>query len=96
MFLLFLEVLAMETMLIGNKYYERVAQPIISMERWEQHLTLIKDSIINDYSLRFTTYSGGYEHHVSGKCYLFNESLKTILVAGIIVRDTEIISIERL
>ncbi|EKB1221223.1 hypothetical protein ONC83_002784 [Listeria monocytogenes] len=39
----------METMLIGNKYYERVAQPIISMERWEQHLTLIKDSIINDY-----------------------------------------------
>lgn len=45
--LLFLGVLAMETMLIGNKYYERVAQPIISMERWEQHLILIKDSIIN-------------------------------------------------
>ncbi|EAC2291994.1 hypothetical protein FNU46_16430 [Listeria monocytogenes] len=43
-----------------------------------------------------TPYSGGYEHHVSGKCYLFNESLKTILVSGIIVRDTEIISIERL
>lgn len=45
--LLFFGVLAMETMLIGNKYYERVAQPIISMERWEQHLILIKDSIIN-------------------------------------------------
>lgn len=45
--LLFFGVLAMETMLIGNKYYERVAQPINSMERWEQHLILIKDSIIN-------------------------------------------------
>ncbi|EAV9809945.1 hypothetical protein FFD08_14365 [Listeria monocytogenes] len=86
----------MEAILIGNKYYERVALPIISIERWEQYLTLIKDSIINDYPLRFTTYAGGYEHHVSGKCYLFNESLKTILVSGIIVRDTEIISIERL
>ncbi|EAC8616854.1 hypothetical protein AK871_15100 [Listeria monocytogenes] len=96
MFLLFLEVLAMETMLIGKKYYERVTLPIITKASWEQYLKLIHDSIVNDYSLRFTTYSGGYEHHVSGKCYLFNESLKTILVSGIIVRDTEIISIERL
>ncbi|WP_253255000.1 hypothetical protein [Listeria ivanovii] len=86
----------METMLIGKKYYERVAQPIITAKCWEQYLKLIHDSIDNDYSLRFTTYAGGYEHHVSGKCYLFNESLKTILVNGIIVRDTEIISIERL
>lgn len=95
-FLLFLEVLVMEMMLIGKKYYERVTQPIITKASWEQYLKLIHDSIVNDYSLRFTTYSGGYEHHVSGKCYLFNESLKTILVSGIIVRDTEIISIERL
>ncbi|MBC1743335.1 hypothetical protein HCA06_09665 [Listeria welshimeri] len=86
----------MEAILIGKKYYERVVQPIISTEHWEQYLKLIHDFIENDYSLRFTTYSGGYEHHVSGKCYLFNESLKTILVSGIIVRDTEIISIERL
>ncbi|EHY61341.1 hypothetical protein LMIV_p006 (plasmid) [Listeria monocytogenes FSL J1-208] len=86
----------MEAILIGNKYYERVAMPIISNERWEQYLTLIKDSIINDYPLRFTTYAGGYEHHVSGKCYLFNESLRTILVNGIIVRDQEIIEINRL
>ncbi|WP_271001644.1 hypothetical protein [Listeria seeligeri] len=86
----------MEAILIGNKYYERVARPIISRERWEQYLTLIHDSIENDYSLRFITYAGGYEHHVSGKCYLFNESLKTILVNGIIVRDTKILSIERL
>ncbi|MBF2355980.1 hypothetical protein IA807_13755 [Listeria seeligeri] len=96
MFLLFFGGIAMETMLIGKKYYERVTQPIITTESWEQYLKLIHDSIDNDYSLRFTTYSGGYEHHVSGKCYLFNESLKTILVSGIIVRDTEIISIERL
>ncbi|HAB8811454.1 TPA_asm: hypothetical protein GYS95_14675 [Listeria monocytogenes] len=86
----------METMLIGKKYYERVTQPIITKERWEQNLTLIKDSIENDYPLRFTTYAGGYEHHVSGKCYLFNESLRTILVNGIIVRDQEIIEINRL
>lgn len=86
----------MEAILIGNKYYERVAMPIISNERWEQYLTLIKDSIENDYPLRFTTYAGGYEHHVSGKCYLFNESLRTILVNGIIVRDQEIIEIKRL
>ncbi|MBC2288853.1 YolD-like family protein [Listeria farberi] len=86
----------MEAILIGNKYYERVAMPIISNERWEQYLTLIKDSIENDSPLRFTTYAGGYEHHVSGKCYLFNESLRTILVNGIIVRDQEIIEIKRL
>ncbi|EAE8754446.1 hypothetical protein BSR75_14195 [Listeria monocytogenes] len=86
----------MDTILIGKKYYERITQPIITNERWEQYLTLIHDSIDKDYSLRFTTYAGGYEHHVSGKCYLFNESLKTILVNGIIVRDTEILSIERL
>ncbi|HCA4339295.1 TPA: YolD-like family protein [Listeria monocytogenes] len=96
MFLLFLGVLAMEKLLIEKKYDERVTQPIITNERWEQYLKLIHDSIDNDYSLRFTTYSGGYEHHVSGKCYLFNESLKTILVNGIIVRDIEILSIERL
>ncbi|ENA1576549.1 hypothetical protein ABFW39_002979 [Listeria monocytogenes] len=96
MFLLFLEEFIMEAILIGNKYYERIAQPIISMKRWEQYLTLIKDSIVNDYPLRFTIYSGGYEHHVSGKCYLFNESLRTILVNGIIVRDQEIIEINRL
>ncbi|EIS4900303.1 hypothetical protein L0903_000704 [Listeria innocua] len=86
----------MEAILIGNKYYERALQPIISMERWQQYLTLIKDSIINDYSLRITTYAGGYEHHVSGNCYLFNESLRTILVNGIIFRDQEIIKINRL
>ncbi|MBC6298223.1 hypothetical protein HCJ45_13995 [Listeria sp. FSL L7-1517] len=86
----------METMLIGKKYYERVNQPIITNERWEEYLALIHDSIDNDYSLRFTTYAGGYEHHVSGKCYLFNIALKTVLVSGIIVRDSEIISIERL
>lgn len=55
MFLLFLEVLAMEMMLIGKKYYERVTQPIVTKERWEQYLKLIHDSIDNDYSLRFTT-----------------------------------------
>ncbi|OEP57191.1 hypothetical protein AJM90_01270 [Listeria monocytogenes] len=86
----------METMLIGKKYYERVTQPIITKECWEQYLKLIKDSIINDYSLRFTTYAGGYEHHASRKCYLFNESLRTILVNGVIVRDQEIIEINRL
>ncbi|EAD8676850.1 hypothetical protein AF286_15410, partial [Listeria monocytogenes] len=58
MFLLFLEVLAMEMMLIGKKYYERVTQPIVTKERWEQYLKLINDSIVNDYSLRFTTYRG--------------------------------------
>ncbi|EAC8616801.1 hypothetical protein AK871_14805 [Listeria monocytogenes] len=86
----------MERMFIGKKYYKRVTRPIITKECWEQYLKLIHESIVNDYSLRFTTYSGGYGHHVSGKCYLFNESLKTILVSGIIVRDTEIISMERL
>lgn len=51
MFLLFLGVLAMEMMLIGKKYYERVNQPIVTKERWEQYLKLIHDSIDNDYSL---------------------------------------------
>lgn len=45
----------MEMMLIGKKYYERVTQPIVTKERWEQYLKLIHDSIDNDYSLRFTT-----------------------------------------
>ncbi|WP_260444389.1 hypothetical protein [Listeria immobilis] len=51
----------MEKLLIGKKYYERVTQPIITSERWEQYLTLIHDSIDKDYSLRFTTYAGGYK-----------------------------------
>lgn len=62
----------METRLIWKKYYERVAQPIITAKCWELYLKLIHDSIDNDYSLRFTTYACGYEHHVSGKCYLMS------------------------
>lgn len=96
MFLLFLSFFAMKKLLIGKKYYEKVTQPNITTERWEQYWKLVHDSIDNDYSLRFTTYAGSYEHPVSGKCYLFNESLKTTLVNGIIMRDTEIISVERL
>ncbi|WP_181249326.1 hypothetical protein [Listeria seeligeri] len=53
----------MEKLLIGEKYNERVTRPIITAECWEQYLKLIHDSIDNDYSLRFTMYSGGYEHH---------------------------------
>lgn len=86
----------MKKLLIGEKYYEKVTQPNITIERWEQYWKLVHDSIDNDYSLQFTTYAGSYEHPVSGKCYLFNESLKTTLVNGIIMRDTEIISVERL
>ncbi|WP_258319968.1 hypothetical protein [Listeria monocytogenes] len=55
---------------VMGKSIMRVTQPIVTKEHGEQYLKLLHDSIDNNYSLRFTIYSCGYEHHVPGKCYL--------------------------
>ncbi|MGJ8730931.1 hypothetical protein ACRW9N_10730 [Listeria aquatica] len=80
-------------MMLEMKRFEHQDSPsfFLKSATWESYIRLIQEANENGQELQVKVFVGGYVRRVTGRCVLFNETLKTFLCGHIVVRYDEVI-----